>query len=546
MTAPDEREFILFQRGHVRDRILLAHFRNRIRSMTNPDTGQPFTEDEIARATQDGTRFFIEADAIDLYGQSQQARAAFWADQVDPRRAASGMLYDLHGRLWLGENSQLPAVGAGGTVRWPATVGSLFVGDSTLGSLSAFVATDANGRRYQCLTTVTANSSGYADLTMRAVDGGVLTNLDPATSLRASANPPGGAQANGTVQAQIGNSAVGLSGGFDAETDGEYSERIEERYRYRPASGNGAHFVAWARQATVAVESTFVYACALHAGSTLVAVLQKRNKPAISGPNARIPAASVLADVTGYLVPPNSPVVPERVYVQVLLTVPEAVDMVMQLTMPAGLGGGWLDAEPWPSPAAPSNPALIDRALVGAVTDQTHFVLNLPTGVGSLPGGVSVLSGNNAPSLMQWVAAKSRFERLQVQSVTDSGSGNFAVVLSGPPTNTIATGVAISPYTDRHDVAANALEDYFDQLGAGELVSASDARYARAARYPAPNQAKPQRVGLVAVSAVVDALGGAASDGELPYLSQTLPSVPTDPMDGPSLLVLGRVNMYAL
>lgn len=543
MTAPDTREFVTFPRGHVRDKILLAHFRNQLRAYVNPDTGAVFTEDEIARATQPGTRFYAEADAIDILGQATQARAAFFADQVDPSRANTRMLEDFHANLWLGPDARLPAVGATGTVRWVATVGTIFPGSYTLDDPSAFVATDANGNRYQCLVTVVAGASGYADLSVQGIDGGFVTNLDPDTSLRGSLNTPLGAQPQGTVQAQVGDASAGLSGGFDVETDKELADRVEERVRFRPASGNGAHFVAWARQASVAVQTAFVYSCALHAGSVLVCVLEKRDTSADNGPEARIASAGTLTAATAYLVPPASPVVPERAYVVVTTAVPEATDLVCRLSMSQGTGGGWFDVEPWPAPTEPAVASQISQAQISALVSQLSFTISVEDS--PLPGNVTSLTAPNAPAFMAWDEATSRFEQLDVLSVTDNLNDTFAVVLSTAPTITLAVGSRISPYTDRAETIALALEAYFDALGPGEMIEATDVRFARNARYPRPSQKWPARVGQALGSALSDALGGVAADAELTYSSATLPTLPADPLDGPSILTLGAVNLYA-
>ena len=50
MTSPAEREFDFYPRGQKREE-LLTNFRIGLRQMTNPDTGAPFTETEIATAT---------------------------------------------------------------------------------------------------------------------------------------------------------------------------------------------------------------------------------------------------------------------------------------------------------------------------------------------------------------------------------------------------------------------------------------------------------------------------------------------------------------
>ena len=96
MTAPAEREFRTFERGEIRD-LILAHFRAGLRGRTNPETGEQFTADEIARATRPGSRWYREATAIDDYGQADQRRAIYLADQLQIARASSAWLSSHHG-----------------------------------------------------------------------------------------------------------------------------------------------------------------------------------------------------------------------------------------------------------------------------------------------------------------------------------------------------------------------------------------------------------------------------------------------------------------
>lgn len=532
MTVPDERRFTTFIRGVVRDDIILAAFRNSLRNLVNPETGVVFTEDEIQRATQPGSRFYIEADAVDLYSQSMQARAIWLASQIDPRLANTTYLEDYHGRLWLGEDSRLEATGGSAEdgVDADATPGSVFQGSTTIPDPTAAVATDPNGYRYQVLQTVVTPASGTAVLSMKGIDTGVVTNIVVGTVLTWSQNQPLGAdpQAVTTIQ---------FTGGFDEESDSEYADRIEQRIRYRPASGNNAHFVAWSREANVAVEDAFIYATALHAGSVLVSITQKRGTT--TGPDARVASVGTLTDVTNFLVPPDTPVVPQRVFVIVTAVTPQESDLVIRLSLNPGASGGWYDVNPWPTYSS-----TYPQAQVTTVTTQTNFAVTTDA---AFPGGVAgPLTGDDVPALMLWDKSSSRWEQLDVQSVTKAGVVN-TIVLNQAPTMTIATGDSLSPYTDRLVVIAEALEDYFDGLGPGEVVDLdTDARATRALRYPRPSQQSPIRAGQALLAPLLEALGGLAPDAELTYISRNEPDLPGDISDGPNIVTLGDVNIHPL
>lgn len=528
MTRPDERRFVLFPRGHVRDQIILAHLRNSMRKLVNPDTNALFTEDEIARATQSGSRYYIQADAIDLYGQATQARNAYFVDQIVPTRAASPFLLNVHGPLWIPEGL-LVASGASGTATTRATAGVIWTGSTVPGDPAAIVGTDPNGLTYQVQITVTTGSDGIALLQLQALDGGDVTNIKAGTPIKWT-NPPIGAQPEGATTNDF-------TGGIDDETEADFAIRIEDRIHHRPASGNQAHFRAWAQQSSNAVEQAFIYAAALNAGSVVVCCTQKRAN--VAGPLARIPSFGTLSTLTGYLVPPNSPVVPGNVFVLVVPPNPVPSDISLRVALRLATAGGWNDINPWPR-ATEANP----RCVVASVASPTSFkVVTDWAPVQSLPA-----TGIAAPALMVWRKSISRFERLSVASVADGGVANTYTITLNSPVSTggsLTVGDVISPYTDRALVLAQAIEQYFDQLGPGELVElATDTRAYRAFRFPKPSEGAPQRVGQGMVTVVLDVLGGAASDAELVQSTVSVPVVPAAVTDGPNLITLGQVGCY--
>jgi uncharacterized phage protein gp47/JayE len=536
ITAPDERKFKLFKRGEIRDGVILRAWRNSLRAQVNPETGLVFTEDEISRATQRGSRFYMEADAIDLLGQSQQGRSMFLVNQMRPNRSNGEFLMDYHSELWLGANALLPATGGSGTVNAPATVGSIFVGSTTIGDPAAAVATDPAGKRYQVLTTVVTPVSGTAALNMQAVDVGSDTNPLLDTVFKWVANQPPGAETEAVV-----TSSPRFTGGFDEETDSDHGDRIEQRMRNKPACGNNAHWVDWARQATVAVEAAFVYPIAFNAGSVLVAVTQKRSTDptALEGPLVRAePSAGTLSAVTNYITPPASPVVPQRVYVVVTAPNAQYANSVLRISMAQGSDGGWADTTPWPNPSETTG--YPDVQVTNVVTPDVVYEFETD----SDPAGTSPLTGDDVPSLMVWNRAQSRWEELEVTSLAWAGTTK-TITLTSAPSFTIAVGDRISPFTNRLDDIAVALEDYFDGLGPGQVIDlTTDPRAARGYRYPTVSEQYPLRAGQAITSAIIDALGGLAPDAQLDQISRNEPDLPGDIVDGPNMVVLGHVNIY--
>jgi hypothetical protein len=526
MTTPAERAFAFFQRGDVRED-MLATWRLGLSALFNPETGALFTQDEIAQATQQGSRWWIEADAIDLMGMAIQSRSLYMADQVRVDRAAHNFLVGYHGDLWLGEDP-LPANPGSGPFAIAATPGTIYPGSLTVPDPAAVTFRDPAGLRYQVLITVTTPGGGTAALTLIGIDTGPQTNLVNGTELTVDLNPPLGGQPKGLATQDF-------TGGLPEESDADYAKRIRDTVRHKQGAGNNAQMRAWARQASTAIQDAYVYACALHAGSVLVAITQRRGSTV--GPNAMVANVATMASATAYLVPPGSTTVPARPFVVVTSFTPVAANTIVELSQPKGNASGWHDVSPWPGYTAAVSS-------ITALVDQQHFSIHSDI---VLPGGAGSLTGADAPHLMAWNAATSRFEALVVTSVTSSGGGVFAVVLASAPTTTLAVGSWISPDMARREVLGETAEQYFDGLGPGEVIDiATDTRADRAARFPEPAEEAPYRGGQAIITAISDALGGALADASLVSMSTTTPPLPADVILGPGKLTLGKFAVYDL
>ena len=520
-TAPDERFFVTYARGKIRDDVILASFRQALRDQPNPETGEAFTEDEVRLATSEGTPTWARADAIDLFGQSSQARALFLATQLDPRLANTNWLRNFHAPLWL-PDGPLPATGGSGPASAGAVVGTIFVGSTTVGDPAAHTARDPAGNLYQVLTTTVTGGSGVASLTLVGVSTGSGTNPESGTTLT-WVSPPTGADSTCSTTS-------GFEGGFDDESDADLAARVVARMQNRPASGNNAQVEAWARAASNAVEAAFVYACALHAGTLVGCVTQKRGTAV--GPTARVPSTETLLAVRAYMTPPGSPVVPQRWHSLWLPPQSDPTNLGLTLTMRRGSSGGWEDLAPWPYSSG-SWPA----PRINSVSSQTDF--SIATDSGSLPSGMTV------PSLMVWHPATSEFEELDVLLVTDLGGDVFRVQLNSPPSFTVAPGDRVCPHTARKSLIAQAVSAYFDSLGPGELLDlATDLRGDRAWRYPPPEQEYPQEAGQLVVTYLQDALGAALTSADVAELTVPAPVPPAAPTDGPLMLTLNQLGVY--
>ena len=520
-TAEPDRVFAVVPFGGFRD-MVLREFRSALRGRTNPDTGSAFTEAEIAYALAKGSRWWIGAQAIEQVAQIQQSRAVWLADQALPGTASSEWLGRYHAPAWLEEPALLDATGSQGFVLAIAPNGSSFAGSTTPEDPAAVQLRDpSTGRRFQVLSTTVIASGGQREIEVFAIDGGEDTNISIGDVLE-WVNAPAGTEP--TAEA-----TTNFSGGTDRETDQDRVRRIEDAIRWRQGAGNWAQIRSWARDASNAVEDAFIYPCALGAGTTVVSLVQKRSTA--TGPLARIPTTSVRDLVRDFIVPPNSRVLPGDPFIVVVSPTSETSDLVIGIYMDRGVAAGWEQLDPWPGyTTTPS--------AIGTLTTQTSFRINSDT---SPSAGV-------VPALMAWNATASRWERLNVSSVSFVSGSNYDVVLSSAPGFTLAVGTRISPYTQLHEAIAEALEAYFDSLGPGEIVNVvgDDVVSGRAFRHPKGGERWPFRAGAGIVGYITQALGVASQHAQLDVISKSTPTRPAAPEQGPGLLVLGKVAIYAV
>ncbi len=539
MTTPAEREFQVLRRGFVRDKVILAAFRFGLRKLINPETGQLFTEDEIQRATQPDSRWYSEAEGIDQYGQLAQRRAIFVFDQTQIDRATTAYLEGPHATLWTPEG-KLEETAGSGEVSVPAVSGTVILGSTTIPDEAAYWARDAAGNKYQVFTTETTPSSGTAQVTMVGIDKGAKTNLSAGDKLTWITRDPN-MQAVATVFSDF-------TGGTDRETDAELAKRQLSNVRHQQGAGNDAQMRAWSRRATNSIEEAFVFPCAMYAGSVVVAITQKR--AGVAGPLARIPNSVTLDILRSYITPPLSPTVPSRVFVVGAPVVAEYSNFVVRLDVPRGAAPGWASARPFPSYHA-TTPAITAVAIGG---NPLIFHV-LCSGDATLPGlaALATATAPNAPRLMVWDKSRTEWIPLSVASVQDLGANVYKVTLSSAPVNsagapfTLALGQLVSPELLFRTIAQEAIVEYFDELGPGDLFNgATDPRGQRCVRFPRSGEEWPYRATAELATRIANALGFSAANASLASMSPTTPSYPTNIVLGPNILVPGDAAVYPL
>lgn len=529
MTAPADREFATLPRGWTRDRIILANFRAGLLDQTNPETGTKFTPDEIARATQVGSRWWIEADGIDMQAQLQQREGIYLSDQGRPERANSEFLLNMHGKTWGLE--KLPPTGGSGSVTIGGTPGTVVNASTTIPDADAYQARDGTGKLYQVFASNPIGAGSTVVATIAAVDTGAATNLAAGAKLTWTKRDPG-MNPEATV-------LTTFRGGTDLETDQDFLDRVMDSTKHKAGAGNDAHFRQWGRSASNAIEDAFIYPCALHAGSVVVAITQKRL--ATVGPLARIPDQVVMAAAIAYLTPPGSPVVPSRAFVLVVPVQSVPTYAYLRLALARGTDEGWADVLPFPTYHA--------SCAVSARVSDVDWTLSAPNDA-TLPGqpALATLTGADCPRMMIWDEAATCFRVLSLSSIQDLGANLFRVQLSAPPGCTVAVTQRVCPYMSRHALVSAAVQTYFDELGPAELFDIdTDPRGNRCRRFPSQVDDRPYRAGDVIAVRVCEALGTSSADADLPIpMSPATPGYPASISDGPLMHTCGKIGVYAL
>lgn len=537
-NSPSDREFSVQARGYVRDNVVLSNFREGLRKLKNPETGQLFTEDEIRRATQPGSHWYNEAQAVDDYAQACQRKALFIADQLDSDKACTSWLRGYHAPLW--GISPLPATGGAGFASGFGTPGTQIRGSTTLGDANAHKARDSQGNIYQVAISKQFPASGpLTGIAFRATTTGSQTNKDPGEILTWINKDPG-MDATVTVWDQ------GIQGGTDPESDAELNSRIKSARRYKEGGGNDAQVRAWAREAYNAIEDAFIYPIAFGAGTTLIAITKKRSSSGSSNstaPDQRVAYAGfqVLEAAIAQMSPPGSPVMPSIPWALVTSVVPEPTSATVRIAMQRGAKAGWKDLIPFPSYAA-------DTPKVLATISQTQFTMSA-NGDATLPGkaALSTATGAAAPNMMLWNRETSEFMAVSIKTITQTATHTYSVELNSNPGVSIEDGIPVCPATDRSPTISAAARSYFDSLGPGEIVdlsNSSDAVFL--SRFPFSTDEWPYRAGGLLATRLIEALGGSSSDAELSAITKSAPSLPTDISKGPNMLTLDMLGVYPL
>jgi type IV secretory pathway VirB2 component (pilin) len=481
--------------------------------VTNPNTGPNSDYDKIWTAI--GNEIAVG-----------QANGTIMADQLMPDTAAGTYL-----DRWLAllKLSRLPASGSHGVV----TV-SLMV-PSTLIPTGAQL-TDTAGLRYQVST-----GGAYANesqVPVQAIDTGSATDHANGDVLTWT-NPPPFAAA--TVTVGTPGATDGLVDGNDSEVgqDEAPRNRLFNVLQNPPTGGNWAQVSSWGAQAAPGVVSLCsVYPALLGPSTTCVAVSAVVNLgPLTSGGSFSansfsrvVPSALVSAQIVPYIIGKD----PEHAYITGLSTADSPCDVALQLDLPsaptaspAGPGGGWIDAAPWP----PSNGS--DGVRITGITTSRIITVNATTTTPPVAGGTHV----------SWVSPDD-WEIHDALVLAFTGSSGAWVLTLDTPLPNVVTDTYVFPSSTNQDVYLAALLGAFATMGPGEWTN-NVTILQRGFRHPIPTLVAPSAMGATQLSAVIRS-SVEVEDAQYIFRTATTPPLPAGPVGSnpPFVFTPGTLGWY--
>ncbi len=396
---------------------------------------------------------------------------------------------------------------------------------------SGYRCTSPSGHKYDVIDATVVTLKGLVDtagiitptVQVRAVGTGAATDQDPGVTVTWDSAAIGALKPTAKVD------PGGLDGGAEADNDETLRQRLLRKLSSPGAGGNSAFVANLAEQSSAAIETAYVYAAIRGAGSYDVAVTKAGTDRELADASVDIAAAAILADMPGWT------------DANVTACEPESVDVVINLSLPlpasaGGSGGGWRDANPWPTTED-------SAAGAGLCVKVTSIGLNQITvnSTASDPPTAGDHFGIWNPDDQEMV----EFEALSVGGST----GAYLVNVQSLPT-WVTTGMYVSAGAENLTAYAETFLAEMNLLGPGEKT-ASAALLLRGRRYPVQDAVNPARltgVQLGALSAehseIIDhSYAGRYATGTTTAL--TAPSVPATTADPPNILVIEHLAFRA-
>jgi uncharacterized phage protein gp47/JayE len=378
-----------------------------------------------------------------------------------------------------------------------------------------FQATAPDGLKYRTTGPYTVANGGLVQL--QATGTGSDTDQEAGTILTWDSAAIGFLGTKSTVD------AGGLDGGSDADDEEQLRARLLRKLSFPAVGGNWAHVATLAEDASAAVKVAFVYNAIRGPSSYDVAVMGEPGDPVLGIAVVDQVAAAIVAEMPGSA--NNNTTTVDQ----------ELVDVVLNLGVPlpahaGGAGGGFYDAEPWPSTnEAPGTFARI-LSTFGTTINVDSTSADPPV------AGKRFSIWNYVDEVMV------DFAILSVSGI----SGNYQITLDPAvqgETGFIETGMYCSASAERLNNYAIDFAAALKQLGPGEKTTNPDILvYGR--RKPGFDIEYPQALTSQALTALqsqyseISDLSFAARRDSGATTTRTTPSIPSTTAGNPRKLTL--------
>ena len=315
---------------------------------------------------------------------------------------------------------------------------------------------------------------------------------------------------------------LGIIDGTDNETIESLRARTQDRIKHCVVGCNPQHLIEIAEATSNAVQKAFAYPALYGPGSGLL-ILQGDGTE--SNNWSRLITDDIVAKVAAEIVK----VIPAEVNITVKSVAEETTNMILSLTIPlppsgGGIGGGWIDAIPYPAPTA------TNAAYIGTMTSPVDF---------------EILTTGNAPnggeSIAIWDEYTREFLHTTILSVV-SATGTSHRVIVNKPVPITAASAWISPDAINIDAYILKLLESINKMGSGE-ATADPLRLPRSLRQPRKEVEYYHKLSSRLLSGLLSAYTE-ISDAE--FTSSIL--VPTIPVISapPNVITLGKFAIYSL
>jgi uncharacterized phage protein gp47/JayE len=318
-------DFKIKDKQEIKDDLLRTIKKGLInRGIENPNVGK-------------GTLFDLIADGFSDFGALVYDGISASANACLPDSALGDDL------IRLARNKGLtlsPAGPSSGLISFTASI------DTPIGFISGLQLIDNNGLIYTVTVGGSFDSTQYINIS--SVDTGTQTNLEKGATLRWT-NPPPFVDSIATVVGLTPDSTEGLTGGVDAETIEGLRTRLLALEAGPPNAGENYTSVnSFAEKASSAVQKAFSYPGVYGPGTAHVAVVRAPTATSKTRDiDSLIMSTQVIPNVLGEMAEFTDISVTTvnniECNISVGLLLPTA-----KTAIPAGPGGGWYDARPFP------------------------------------------------------------------------------------------------------------------------------------------------------------------------------------------------------